>query len=459
VSTSAAASLSERHRSLQFVRAARVETKLAVASLIVISVHVVDDNFLQPQAGISPADHLTSGLVPAAALVGSAVAYPRLRAGGRATLALAFGVVGMVIGATEPVWYGSRGGLSTDDYTGIAAVAGGLVLVGVGAATLWRTRRRDDRLFFRYGRRLLIAVGAGLGLFFVIFPLSLSYAFTHVARSTTASGDLGAPYETVAFEASEGLTLKGWFVPSKNGATVIVYPGKKGTQEHTRMLVRHGYGVLVFDRRGEGESEGDPNALGWGFDRDLKGALRYLRGRTDVDGPRIGGLGLSVGGEALLQTAAETKELKAVVSDGAGSRSVREDVVHMRFAKSPQIVFSAVMTTGTALFSNQLPPPSLKRLAPRIAPTPVLFIYAMNGAGGEDNNPDYYRAAGEPKQLWKIDTSHTHGLAARPKEYERRVVGFFDTSLLGGRSALGALTLRCRPAKVWLPSPCGPSGS
>jgi hypothetical protein len=89
----------------------------------------------------------------------------------------------------------------------------------------------------------------------------------------------------------------------------------------------------------------------------------------------------------------------------------------------------------------------------------VLFIYATNGAGGEDNNPDYYRAAGEPKQLWKIDTSHTHGLAARPKEYERRVIGFFDTSLLSGRSALGALTLRCRPAKVLLPSPCGPSGS
>ena len=43
MSTSAAASLSERHRSLQFVRAARFETKLALASLTVISVHVVDD--------------------------------------------------------------------------------------------------------------------------------------------------------------------------------------------------------------------------------------------------------------------------------------------------------------------------------------------------------------------------------------------------------------------------------
>ena len=26
------------------------------------------------------------------------------------------------------------------------------------------------------------------------------------------------------------------------------------------MLARHGYGVLLFDRRGEGKSEGEPNA-------------------------------------------------------------------------------------------------------------------------------------------------------------------------------------------------------
>jgi uncharacterized protein len=46
------------------------------------------------------------------------------------------------------------------------------------------------------------------------------------------------------------------------------------------------------------------------------------------------------------------------------------------------------------------------------------------------NNPDYYEAAGRPKRIWRIETSHTHGLSARPKEYERRVVGFFDGALL-----------------------------
>jgi fermentation-respiration switch protein FrsA (DUF1100 family) len=211
---------------------------------------------------------------------------------------------------------------------------------------------------------------------------------------------------------------------------VIVYPGKKGTQKHARMLVRNDYGVLVLDRRGEGESEGDPNALGWAFDRDLKGAIAFLRSRDDVERNRIGGLGLSVGGEAFLQTAAEMNDLGAVVSDGAGSRSVREDTVRFRLGKVPEIYFSGVMTAGTALFANQAPPPNLKDLSGRIT-TPVFFIHAKKGAAGEDNNPDYYVAAKGLKQIWKIDTSHTHGLTDHPEEYERRVIDFFDRTLRG----------------------------
>jgi len=103
----------------------------------------------------------------------------------------------------------------------------------------------------------------------------------------------------------------------------------------------------------------------------------------------------------------------------------------MHLTNVPEVVFSGVMTAGTALFSNQPPRANLKSLTGRIAPTPVFFIYAERAAGGEDNNPEYYEAARQPKQIWKIQTSHTQGLSARPKQYERRVVGFFDRTLLG----------------------------
>ena len=104
--------------------------------------------------------------------------------------------------------------------------------------------------------------------------------------------------------------------------------------------------------------------------------------------------------------------------------------MHARASKLPEIAFSAATTAGIALFANQLPPANLEDLTPKIAPTPVFFIHATKGAGGEENNPQYYAAAGRPKQIWKIRTTHTHGLDARPREYERRVISFFDRALL-----------------------------
>ena len=107
---------------------------------------------------------------------------------------------------------------------------------------------------------------------------------------------------------------------------MISFPGRKGPQRQARMLARHGYGVLLFDRRGEGKSEGEPNGWGWGGDEDIKAAIAYLKTRADVDPAKIGGIGLSVGGELMLETAAETKELAAVVSEGAGARTRAEEV-------------------------------------------------------------------------------------------------------------------------------------
>jgi hypothetical protein len=189
------------------------------------------------------------------------------------------------------------------------------------------------------------------------------------------AANLGAGYEQVAFTTSDGLKLKGWYVPSRNGAAVVAFPGRRGPQKQARMLVRHGYGVLLFDRRGEGESDGDPNAFGWAMDRDLKAAAAFLQRRPDVEANRIGGIGLSVGGEMLLQAAAESKVFRAVVSEGAGARSIRENLEKPKtFGGLTELGVSLTLTAGTALFSNHMPPPNLKHLPARIAPRSVFFI-------------------------------------------------------------------------------------
>ena len=196
------------------------------------------------------------------------------------------------------------------------------------------------------------------------------------------------------------------------------------------MLIRHGYGVLLLDRRGEGASEGDYNAFGWAGEPDLRAAIGFLRRQPDVDPARIGGLGLSVGGELLLQTAAHTRALRAVVSEGAGQRSLAEHLDNPELGRV-QRWFSGMLaqTAAVAVLSNAPAARMLADLVPRIAPRPVLLIEAVNGNPDEVLNERLRRAAGGT-ELWKIATGgHTGALAAVPAEYEQRVAAFFDRDL------------------------------
>ena len=60
-------------------------------------------------------------------------------------------------------------------------------------------------------------VGALIVAYFVLFPLSISYVVTHVARGFVPAADLGAAYEEVAFTTSDGLQLRGWFSHRRTG--------------------------------------------------------------------------------------------------------------------------------------------------------------------------------------------------------------------------------------------------
>jgi fermentation-respiration switch protein FrsA (DUF1100 family) len=408
------------------------ETVLARVALGLVALHVVDDSFLQPQPGTGAGDHVVSGLVPVALLGLAAWTYPRRRAGVRAVIAVTLGLFGVVVGI-EGAYYTVKGNPSGDDFTGLLAIPAGLALVATGLVTLWRSRRRDDSRRRRYVRRLLLTVGAVAVLYVVVLPFYSAYVFTHVARGFVPEPELGAAYEEVSFTTSDGLELQGWYIPSKNRAAVIAFPGRSGSQRPARMLARHGYGVLLFDRRGEGDSEGDPNLFGWAGERDVHAAVAFLRSRPEVDRERIGGIGLSVGGEMMLEAAAESDGLAAVVSEGAGIRSIRESLaVPETRLKIEATLLHVGVTSGVALFSDSLPPPSLEDLVGRIAPRPVFLIYAVPGQGGEAELSElFYDAAREPKEIWKVPGSeHTGGIEAQPEEYERRVVGFFDAALL-----------------------------
>lgn len=148
--------------------------------------------------------------------------------------------------------------------------------------------------------------------------------------------DVGLEYEDAAFTSTDGLWLRGWFVPSEGDgpspAVVFVHGwlwnrlGNKGGQipvadkdvdflPATRALHDAGYHVLLFDLRNHGESEARiPITYGPLEARDYRGALGYLRGRPDVDDARIGALGCSMGANAILYGTPDAQPVKALLA-------------------------------------------------------------------------------------------------------------------------------------------------
>jgi hypothetical protein len=133
----------------------------------------------------------------------------------------------------------------------------------------------------------------------------------------------------------------------------------------------------------------------------------------------------------MLEAAAETDELAAVVSEGAGTRQFSEQMEEFHGLERWVVAPTAFVTTAsTAVFSNTAPPPNLTDAAAKIE-QPLFVIWAPNGGNVEHMSKEYYALARGPKQLWAMPTAkHVGGIRDQPREYERRVVGFFDDALL-----------------------------
>ena len=395
--------------------------------------HALDDAFLNRQPGLGFGQHALAAAISLAAGIGAIVGFPRLRPGFRAAIALVFGAFAIVNGALH-VRHISLDGAAGSDYTGVLALAAGIVLVllglaiplvhrGEGAATRGR----------RWAYRVVAVVVGFLVLYAFVYPVSVAIVVTHKYREPIG-GPPSAAYRPVSFHASDGLELSGWYRPSRNRAAVVIVHGgggdRTGAVRHAELLARHGYGVLVYDSRGRGESEGSPVAMGWGWEKDVAGALDFLQERPDVDPNRIGGLGLSTGADVLFEVAAEDRDLKALVADGATAESFA-DVRALR-GLDEATPYWWTMYTAARVLSGSSPGEPLKELVARVSPTPLLLVSTGGSLPAElEMNRFYAEAAREPFELWELpDVDHTAAIRQRPREYERRVVGFFDEALL-----------------------------
>jgi poly(3-hydroxybutyrate) depolymerase len=406
------------------------EAVVFAAATAVALLHALDDAFGHREPGVGMGQHALAAAVSLVLGLGAIYAFPYLRPAARAATALFFGSLAVVNGALH-VKHIAAEGAGGSDLTGVLALAAGVVLVGLAAAIPWLhrgegTASRRRRWVYRVG-----AVPAGLLLaLFTVVPIGMALTETHKHRE-----HIGAPpspdYREVAFDATDGVRLSGWYRPTHNGATLLVLHGgggdRTGAVAHAKLLVRHGYGVLLWDARGRGKSEGQQNAFGWGWTKDIAGAVAFLKSRPEVDPARIGGLGLSTGADALIQAAGLGTDLHAVVADGAAAESF-EDWRRLQGITAMTPFFAAEFAT-VRITSGAKSGPPLEDMVKRI--TRPLLLVSTGRHEERDFNVKYDRDAGNrPVEHWNLpEAGHTGAIRDAAPDYERRVTEFFDRAL------------------------------
>ena len=224
----------------------------------------------------------------------------------------------------------------------------------------------------------------------------------------------GLPYQEVTFPTTDGLTLRGWFVPAgQPDAPAIVYaPATSHDQRSGLSLLeafhRAGYHVLLFSYRGSGQSDGPRGRFTYGHaeSRDVDAAVAFLRSHFQID--RIAVVGHSAGAVSAIISAARNPQVGAVVAV-APFACVTEVWYTSRPALVPRFILD--WTLWHARKTRGFDPEQIcpLRVVDEIAPRPLLVIHGTEDRRiTEEQVRRLFAAAAAPKTLWLVEgASHS----------------------------------------------------
>jgi pimeloyl-ACP methyl ester carboxylesterase len=257
----------------------------------------------------------------------------------------------------------------------------------------------------------------------------------------TRPADVGLALDDIWIPGPRG-KLAAWYLPATNGCTLICCHGINDNRgqwlrQVARLHRERGYGALLFDFAGHGQSEGDEVTYGIREVHDVAAVLAYLRGRGDVDMARLGIIGYSLGAITAVLAAAQQPDLRAVVIE-SGFSDVERDigVLFHRFTGFPAFPLAPLVV----FWGQRIAHVGLSHVRPalvigQIAPRAVFIISDLKDGIADEprDGEELYAHAGEPRRLWQVsDAAHVQAFNEHPDEWIARVEAFLDEHLAGG---------------------------
>jgi uncharacterized protein len=298
-----------------------------------------------------------------------------------------------------------------------------------------RRRLRNLTLFAVVA--LLLAVSGTL--LYLCYTQALLLAYPVRAGGAQAA-DPGVNGQAVSFTNEDGLRLDGWYAPpDEDGAALVLVHGHAAERGQYRQeiaaLTARGYGVLVFDLRNHGTSEGEVTSMGYYEIGDVRAAFDFLAAQPEVNPERIALYGHSMGAATAVRSMARIPQARAllITAGFADFADLARDGVRIRtglpgtpFAEI--IVWMTGRMAGADLFTLN-PEEDIAQIAPR----PVMIVHGdLDVVVPVTHGERLYAAAGEPKTLHIIPgAGHAYLLASDPDFFAGEVLPFLDEHLRG----------------------------
>jgi uncharacterized protein len=242
--------------------------------------------------------------------------------------------------------------------------------------------------------------------------------------------------ESVAITARDGIPLRAWYYTpeASNGASILVLHGLGGNRQDMVALgylfLQQGYGVLVPDLRGHGESGG---FITYGVleENDVDAWMDWLANTQHV--PRIYGFGVSMGASVLLDSLKHETQFRSVVAESAYSDfpSIAKERIGRRAPAGLRWIASPLVDSGM-IWTRWKYGIDLRQASPadglKATKVPVLLVH---GLADERTSPENSRRLGaiDPAvQLWLVpDSGHADSWKTAKSEFESRVTAWFRT--------------------------------
>ena len=244
---------------------------------------------------------------------------------------------------------------------------------------------------------------------------------------------LGMSYSPISFKTSDGLTLRGWWIPGTRHQTIVMVHGWTTSRQEPmskgHYLHDAGYNLLLFDLRGHGASDGRYTTFASAEPDDALAAVALAR---SLDGGPIALFGYSMGAATVIQAGARSAGVSAVVEDSGYSSF--GDVVRASFTRSTRLPPDPFVEPVFAIFQADLGIDA-NRIRPVDAAArldkPLLVIHgSADQLVPVEQGRAIYAAAPGPKELLIVPgAAHVASYFRDPALYEATVRAFLDGAM------------------------------